>query len=328
MTNHAGEADRPDVPRDTERRPEWIPELKPLGESRDARMSFIQALYRGGDYDHALREIDRLPTGAARPQDALLIQARILYERGDLDAAEIFAGQAVKDNPQSGPAFLLLSLIHGKRERWPEAAETARLAVAADPDSDTALLQLGDSLGMLKDFRRSEAAYAAARARNPRLAAAHRQSAKILAARHRPDDAMASLRRAMELDPADANTREAMGDLCARGNRNEEAFRHYRLAASLRPTDVVYIKAARAALLAGRPMDAAIGFKRALIKNPRSAEAHLGLGHVHRLFHRPREAAWQFREALALDPHLKEASDALDVLSREADAPPQDTATP
>ncbi len=109
-------------------------------------------------------------------------------------------------------------------ERFPQARAAAERALELDPESAEAHNALA-FVRLYRDFdvERAEASFARALELNPNLAMAHHWRAGALAALGRTDDAVASMRRAVELDPRALSVLSDLGWYLIFADRYEEA---------------------------------------------------------------------------------------------------------
>jgi tetratricopeptide (TPR) repeat protein len=189
------------------------------------RLHYPLALaYRGmGDLATAQQHLDRRGSVGIRPPDPLL------EELADLTAGE--------------RAHLLRGRAAYQAGRHAEAAEEFRRALAAKPESVTALVNLGSALDRLGD---------------------------------RPG-ALEHYRRALERSPDNATARFNLGLLLDAEGEHAEALTHLQAAAHLAEEDPgVQLALAQALQRDGRPEEALGSFQMAFRLDPTSEEARLG----------------------------------------------------
>ncbi|MGZ8154845.1 MAG: O-linked N-acetylglucosamine transferase, SPINDLY family protein [Burkholderiales bacterium] len=148
--------------------------------------------------------------------------------------------------------------------------------------------------------------------RKPDSAAALQLLGNALLAQRRPDEAIAVLTRAIEVDSASAQVHYNLA--CAYKAREDadRALAHFREALKLDPSLLAaYLGAAAALSQAGRLEQAAAAYRDAISRNSRFAEAHNNLGNLLSLLGRHAEAERSYRDALAADPSFSLAHGAL-----------------
>ena len=126
------------------------------------------------------------------------------------------------------------------------------------------------------------------------------------------DLAESELRRAIELDPAQAGFHVELGKFLARQQRNEEAMEHYRHAERIEPGD--FRTAHALGLLHRRTGELAASeqsFRRALGIAPGHAASAVQLGQILLLQGRSADAARAFRHALQIAPDNTKAREGL-----------------
>jgi TolB-like protein/Tfp pilus assembly protein PilF len=121
-----------------------------------------------------------------------------------------------------------------------EAMERARAAAAKALALDDSLAEAHTSLGrVLMSFdlqwKPAQAAFERALALNPGYATAHQWHANLLLALGRTDEALASMRRAHELEPFSLILNTAMGWVLYMSRRYDEAIAQYRATLELEP---------------------------------------------------------------------------------------------
>ena len=145
--------------------------------------------------------------------------------------------------------------------------------------------------------------------------------AEISTATRRLPEAIASLRRLAELEPADAAVRRRLGNALLSSGSLEEAESCYRRALELEPANAGgHNNLGQALLQLGRYAAALERFHRALELDPAYATAHHNSGVAHLALGTCEEAVGCFRRALELDPALiaahRSCGDALQRLGR------------
>jgi Tfp pilus assembly protein PilF len=129
-------------------------------------------------------------------------KAQRALERRDADAAIKHLEKAIEHSPAFVEAINLMGTIYYQRRDLKKAEQVFRQALAIDPQAYEPLVNLG---GTLLDLRRYQEALdynVASAGRRPEDALAHAQLGMNLAALGRYDDAIESLKKAKQLDPA------------------------------------------------------------------------------------------------------------------------------
>ena len=119
----------------------------------------------------------------------------------------------------------------------------------------------------------------------------------------RPQEALATLRRALELQPDYPGVRKNLGLALMQVGRPQEAVPTLRRALELQPNDPEVQRGLGFALMqVGRPQEAVATFRRALELQPDDPEVHHNLAIAFKIVGQPREAVGEFREALRIRP--------------------------
>jgi tetratricopeptide (TPR) repeat protein len=142
----------------------------------------------------------------------------------------------------------------------------------------------------------------------PDVAAVHGGRAGVLLAAGETDQALASLRRALQLDPKNLRNRAQCVELLKALRPNSELLDYFREAAGQLPDDAPYQIELGAWLLGHEQTDLAVEcYGRALKADPRNKLAHHGLGLALRSKRDPDAAIESFRKVLEIDPWFANA---------------------
>jgi tetratricopeptide (TPR) repeat protein len=205
---------------------------------QSAQLSLVQALGNCGRADEARAIMDSFLR--ADPARAQIAKAAAHHRAGQLEEAESIYRGILERDPGNLEALRLLGAIAISAEHYGQGEKLLKRAVELAPDFLAAWIDLS-------------------RAQLERL---------DLAA------ALASIRRAEQLDPRSAIVQVHVGNALARSGRHEEAIAAYRKATVLQPEAVA---------------------------------GHLGLGNVLKTIGRQAEAIEAYRQATRLRPELSEA---------------------
>jgi tetratricopeptide (TPR) repeat protein len=201
-----------------------------------------------------------------------LLQANYFFERGDeesLKRAFVYYEQAIRLDPGYAAAWAGQSEVYsvqaflGERpeeEGVRNARASAERALALDPD----LASAHRALGYIKmkhdwDWAGADAEFQRAVALDPGSSWALANEGRLSFFLGRPDEALAFIRRAIDMDPLDALLRQFSADAAAAAGRLDEAEAGYRKALELSPEIFGAREAlSRVYLLKGTP-EAALG---------------------------------------------------------------------
>jgi tetratricopeptide (TPR) repeat protein len=154
-------------------------------------------------------EAEQLLTDAiqTRPDDLDLIYAlaRFYHSRGDKAKADAMMEQATEAKPGEAKPFLILSAYRGRNDDLDGALEAAEKALAVAPDDKTArlrkaelLVDMGVRAGNKEQLAQGRAVVDAVLAQDAEMPEANFVRAKLDIAEGKIDDAIASLRRALD----------------------------------------------------------------------------------------------------------------------------------
>ena len=142
-------------------------------------------------------------------------------------------------------------------ETRPKVLAAARKALELDPELSEARAELGDALQKDWHWAEAEAEYRQAIEQSPNNAAAYGGLAQWLLCQSRTEEALASARRAQELDPQEFNGTQ-VGWILFQGRRYDESIRELRTALSIEPNDPMAVWFLGFALIATEHFDEAI----------------------------------------------------------------------
>ncbi len=148
--------------------------------------------------------------------------------QADLQGYKLAAGRkrvedALEINPHYAPAHILLADLNISDERFDDALDAARKAVAENPKDEDALARLAASYRLLVDPIGAAAAEAAARAINPHPSAFYAALGERLADRRKYQPAERAFLLSIEADPSDPDPRIGLGMLYMQIGREDEA---------------------------------------------------------------------------------------------------------
>ena len=116
-------------------------------------------------------------------------------------------------------------------------------------------------------------------------------------------DSAAFLRKAVELEPENADAWRELGDALLGEDKLEEAVDAFRQAVELRPNDVAaLVQLAHTAYASGDPEDAIGAVRQAVERDPQSLGARRALLEIYRAARRPEEALAAAEELVESDP--------------------------
>jgi predicted O-linked N-acetylglucosamine transferase (SPINDLY family) len=197
-------------------------------EWRGAEAGELLRLYASGDRETARVRAEALAAQDPGHADALHVLGVLAYENGEPDRAIALLAQAVERADVLSDLGVMLRV----RNRFQEAEQVYRRALAIDPDLAPALGNLGNVLLDLARPAEAEGAFARALTLAPAQPWLLRGQALALMGREAVVPAQALLRQALEIAPDDPEVHETLGALLGRAGRPIEAELHHRAALS------------------------------------------------------------------------------------------------
>jgi tetratricopeptide (TPR) repeat protein len=194
--------------------------------------------YRGiGDTEAARRHLDLRGTVGVRPPDPVVDHLQLLTE-----------GERV---------HLVRGRLAFASGRYQEAADEFAAAVAADPESARALVNLGTALGQLGDLGAAIDKYEQALAIDPDQSTAHFNLGSSLVENGRASDAIPHIEAVLASTPYDAEAHLLMARALVATDDDWASLEHFRRAAELDPANVDTVTGGAAALVRLRQFERA-----------------------------------------------------------------------
>lgn len=227
--------------------------LTQLGRVAEAEQAYRRAIVLDPDYFEALANLGSLCLFARRLDEALAFYSRaekirpgnqeilsnLCYlhkELGDLDSAREYGQRALSVNPDHVGALLNMGMVCNEAGRHEEALRYLDRADALSPEHPLVLHNMGVSLAGLRQYERARSCYLAALAKHPDSAPTLYGLGFVDKYLELPDEAKASLKRALELVPDDLAARSALAYLQLRLGEFREGWANH-LARSLSTQD-------------------------------------------------------------------------------------------
>ena len=201
--------------------------------------------------------------------------------RGQAREAEAICGKILRSQPHNADAYHLLGICAYETQRYRDAAEFARKAIALNGANPGYFCTLGLAYFGLKEYdkaidtiRRSVKMY-------PRFSEAHNNLGNVYREVGRFPDAIASYERALAENPDSMETLYNLGMAYHELGRVEQAIGYYTRALRLRPDSFQTHNNLGAAYQDLRRFDDATAhYQRALMLNPNYPEAYRNLGTI------------------------------------------------
>ena len=116
--------------------------LKPAS----GQLTLVKSLLLQGDLDRALQESSVLPPDISKADQAAILGLRgqVYVAKGQFDLAQPVLEQALQIKPDSVPALIGMTALHGYQRQFDVARQWVDKAIKADPTSPEAWSALGD----------------------------------------------------------------------------------------------------------------------------------------------------------------------------------------
>lgn len=233
---------------------------------------------------------------------------RSLRFAGRLEEAIAVLERALACGAETRTTLELLALVHRARFDYAAAVTAYRRALALAPDDVELLMQLGNVLIDQGRVEQAIDAFQALRELRPMWPLPSFMLARALRQRRQARDAVASLHRALALDPASAEGHTELGALQQSQGELAAAICHSEAAYALDPNQLAALSNVGYLMyVAGRFADALGCYDRVIAQRPEFANLHLNRALALRGLGRIAQAVQSFQCALALEPGNAEA---------------------
>lgn len=230
------------------------------------------------------------------------------------DSGAILA-QALAVNPKSNLAELNIGVALFREKKLDEAEAKFRAVVARDPGGVEAKLHLGQVLQTEGKLAESATYYQEALVRQPRSARGQLNLGIALVQMGKSAEGLAHLEQAREIDPDSASVRAGLGFGLVASGRAAEGLEEFRQAVALEPFSAsIRHNLAIELVRLGRPAEAIEHFEAMSAIDPNNPAPYYGLGSVYARLGQPARAIEEYRKALALAPEWVEPANNLAVL--------------
>ncbi|MGW3241180.1 tetratricopeptide repeat protein [Streptomyces sp. NPDC001070] len=236
----------------------------------------------------------------------------LLRRSCEWDEAEQVLRKYLEAHPEEAEAHMAMAYLQADQDRFDDALLSVEQALACDPDRLRVLTYHVEILCTLHRWPEAEAAALKARRQHPGKPPAHVATAYVLAERHRHEDALPHLRRALQLDPEHEWACRLLIDTLVELGRFEEAERAAEALLGRAPRAVsVRCRLAYALREQRRLAESLTQCERAVADDPCSAAAHTQWATTLRASGSLDEAEGILEEFLGNRPHLSYARVAL-----------------
>ena len=229
-------------------------------------------------------------------------------QAGRQDKAENIFEQLLKVLPSDADDLHSLGGVAYQLGKYEIAIDLLNKAIQNDSTRDYLYCNLGSLLKSQGRLDEAVASYRNALAINPNYAEAHNNLGIALKAQGKLDEAIASYQRAIAINQDYAEAHSNLGIALNADGKREEAVESFQRAVSINPSFVEgYLNLANA-LDAHEELDEAVAsYRNALAINPNYAEAHNNLGIALKAQGKLDEAIASYQRAIAINPDYAEA---------------------
>jgi len=230
------------------------------------------------------------------------------HRAGELPEAEKSYRQILAIDAGHGDSLHLLGLIASQGGRYESAIELIGRVIRRSKHNPVYHCSLGiaqQAQGLIQD---AVASYRRALALNPDYAEAHNNLGVALQALGRIPDAISHYEQAVALKPDHAAAHNNLGLLLSEQGRLDDAMAHYASALAAQPNYAnAHNNMGSALLLKGKTDSATVHFTRAIAIDPNHAEAHNNLGNILNGQGRRDEAIGHYERAVIVKPDYADA---------------------
>lgn len=201
---------------------------KVVGKDRPrADQLMVDTLINEGKYKEALAAATDAAARFPDERSFKLYKAQSAGRLGDLTTADATLKSMLKDGPEDADIYLFWSSVQLEANQVKEAEDSARKAVALEPNDVGPLITLASVQDREKKYKESEATLRKALEIDPDNATVLNNLGYFLADRNeRLADAEALIRRAVNIEPTNGSFLDSLGWLLYRQNKLAEAQKY------------------------------------------------------------------------------------------------------
>jgi tetratricopeptide (TPR) repeat protein len=264
-----------------------IEKLGPSAGGGDARVAQLLGVahYHANDYvkavTHLTAALPRLPAGSVERTEAVQVLGLSLYLAGRIAEAVPYLEQTRAVAPHNADLAYVLGMAYIHTRQPDQARETWARSFKVPVDSAAAHLLTARMMVRAEFDEAAEVELKKALVKDPRLPHAHFLLGQTALFRGRLDEAIALLRKELELNPGDAMALYRLGDAYSRQLAWDEAVAALQRSAWLNPYySGPYLLLGRAYVKKGQPAAAEGMLRRAIQYDPNNKAAHYLLGQL------------------------------------------------
>ena len=294
----------------------------------ETRYNLANALSASGERAEAITHYRAAV--AARPEftDAAQNLARLLVHDTGSDEVDSLLDRLLAHTPPSASTLVLVGRRRIAQEKWPQAAEALRAAIASGADEAVTHQLLGLALLRIKEIDGAIAAFRQALAHEAGMVSALHGLGLALQSRGDVGPAIEALREALKHKPDNNEIVANLGTLLVDGDSVNEGIALLRRAVAGNPNDATsFAKLANALFKIGQLSESIAACEAAIRLKPDLIAAHASMATALSNQGRLAEAAAAYRRVLELDPDdATTFSDLLFLSNYDADLPLETTA--
>ncbi len=285
---------------------EMVPRLraKISGEPSSSRLFLVQSLFKSGRYAQCLVELERALRDNPELGAAHFMKGLLLAFRGDLEHSVESLETAVRLHGSEANHWWALAYVAYLLDRRERALVAVNRAIELEEDANNLAKLLVLRSDILTDMGRPDEAVATLRTaveQNPLALAPRYKLGKLLAECAPVDEALRELVLACRLNPLNVDACVALGDVLQKAGRGAEAISRYKTAVVNFPTKAEpYAKLATSFLAQSHAYEAIAFFNAALKVDARQPDVYIELGRLYLDQGRHDEAADVLEAALEL----------------------------
>ncbi|MBK8231768.1 MAG: tetratricopeptide repeat protein [Candidatus Eisenbacteria bacterium] len=287
------------------------------GAFEPAGRHYRAALAAGSDSAHGFFGLARIAVEERRTNEAEDLLEQVLHLDPEFSSAVRLLANLRTEQGRAAEAESLLTLARGQGRFVPPRDPWVDSLLFVCYDTDF-LLAMADRSIKQSEMKTAAELFRRAMELDPENAQIHQLLAKKLYRAGRPAEAIASLRRAIELDPQSADARVELGYYLGSQGATAEAEKVLREAIALAPeNERAHSELGKLFDQTGRRQEAIRSLEHALQINPRSTEGLVQLGFIHYQAGERARAVQLWRSALEVDGRFAKAHFGLGIESRD-----------
>jgi tetratricopeptide (TPR) repeat protein len=181
---------------------------------------------RFGELDKALMASKKALSEDPSDPHIQLLYAGVLESLGRDNEAEPIYQELIKEHPGKFDAYVLLSNLYLKQQKYPQAVDTLKLLVARNPKEALGHYYLGRTYEQMGKLDLAEAEYTKVLESDPSMSNGSVELLRVLLRQKKTAKAEALCERMLKKDPSNALARKVLGHLKLGESKLDEALKH------------------------------------------------------------------------------------------------------